>query len=90
MLMLMMKPLPRLLGNATETATVDENTHEFFTELTEAGTYRVLVTTLSSAGDCEARESSAHTGFTFYLGETGPAHTDTPGPAHSCQRSFMS
>ncbi|KAG7232242.1 hypothetical protein INR49_008869 [Caranx melampygus] len=58
-------------GNSTETATVDENTHEFFTELTEAGTYRVLITTLSSAGECEARESSAHTGFTFYLGVAG-------------------
>ncbi|XP_071190390.1 receptor-type tyrosine-protein phosphatase O-like [Salvelinus alpinus] len=54
-------------SNSTETATVDENTHEFFTELTEPGTYRVQVTTLSSAGDCEARESIAYTGFTFYL-----------------------
>ncbi|XP_060930726.1 receptor-type tyrosine-protein phosphatase O, partial [Limanda limanda] len=54
-------------GNSTETATVDENTHEFFTELTEAGTYRVQVTTLSSAGDCEARESAADTSFSFYL-----------------------
>ncbi|KAL0196587.1 hypothetical protein M9458_010159, partial [Cirrhinus mrigala] len=54
-------------GNSTETATVDENTHEFFTELSEAGTYQVHVTTLSSSGDCEARESSADTGFTFYL-----------------------
>uniref|UniRef100_A0A671PNV0 Receptor-type tyrosine-protein phosphatase O-like n=1 Tax=Sinocyclocheilus anshuiensis TaxID=1608454 RepID=A0A671PNV0_9TELE len=54
-------------GNATETATVDENTHEFFTELSEAGTYGVHVTTLSSSGDCEARESLADTGFTFYL-----------------------
>ncbi|KAI3366676.1 hypothetical protein L3Q82_009213, partial [Scortum barcoo] len=57
-------------GNSTETATVDENTHEFFTELKEAGTYRVQVTTLSSTGDCEARESSADTGFTFYLSTT--------------------
>ncbi|MEQ2212036.1 hypothetical protein XENOCAPTIV_023618 [Xenoophorus captivus] len=57
-------------GNSTETATVDENTHEFFTELTEPGTYRVQVTTLSSSGDCEARESSADTGFTFYLSES--------------------
>ena len=54
-------------GNSTETATVDENTHEFFTELTEPGTYRVQVTTLSSSGDCDARESIADTGFTFYL-----------------------
>ncbi|XP_061570376.1 receptor-type tyrosine-protein phosphatase O-like isoform X1 [Cololabis saira] len=58
-------------GNATETATVDENTHEFFTELTEAGTYRVHVATLSSSGACEARESSADTGFMFYLGPDG-------------------
>lgn len=54
-------------GNATETANVDENTHEFFTELTESGTYRVQVTAVSSSGDCEARESAADTGFTFYL-----------------------
>ncbi|XP_034382756.1 receptor-type tyrosine-protein phosphatase O-like [Cyclopterus lumpus] len=58
-------------GNSTETATVDENTHEFFTELTESGTYRVQVATLSSSGDCEARESTADTGFTFYLSPTG-------------------
>ncbi|KAK2882794.1 receptor-type tyrosine-protein phosphatase O isoform X1 [Channa argus] len=58
-------------GNSTETATVDENTHEFFTELTEPGTYRVQVTTLSTSGDCEARESSADTGFSFYLGPAG-------------------
>uniref|UniRef100_A0A674DRK0 Protein tyrosine phosphatase receptor type O n=1 Tax=Salmo trutta TaxID=8032 RepID=A0A674DRK0_SALTR len=58
-------------GNSTETATVDENTHEFFTELTEPGTYRVQVTTLSSTGDCEARESTAYTGLTFYLSPSG-------------------
>ncbi|KAM8909546.1 receptor-type tyrosine-protein phosphatase O isoform 3-T3 [Spinachia spinachia] len=58
-------------GNSTETATVDENTHDFFTELTEQGTYRVLVTTFSSTGDCEARESTADSGFTFYLGPAG-------------------
>ncbi|XP_069375985.1 receptor-type tyrosine-protein phosphatase O isoform X2 [Paralichthys olivaceus] len=58
-------------GNSTETATVDENTHEFFTELTEAGTYRVQVTTLSSAGECEARESAADTSFSFYISPGG-------------------
>ncbi|XP_038145064.1 receptor-type tyrosine-protein phosphatase O isoform X2 [Cyprinodon tularosa] len=58
-------------GNSTETASVDENTHEFFTELTEPGTYRVQVTTLSNSGDCEARESSTDTGFTFYLSPSG-------------------
>ncbi|XP_056877816.1 receptor-type tyrosine-protein phosphatase O isoform X3 [Takifugu flavidus] len=55
-------------GNVTETASVDENTHEFFTELTEPGTYQIQVTTLSSAGECEARESNLKAGFTFYLG----------------------
>ncbi|XP_055046652.1 receptor-type tyrosine-protein phosphatase O isoform X2 [Misgurnus anguillicaudatus] len=58
-------------GNITETATVDENTHEFFSELSEAGTYRIHVSTLSSSGDCEPRESSADTGFTFYLSPSG-------------------
>ncbi|XP_030208989.1 receptor-type tyrosine-protein phosphatase O isoform X2 [Gadus morhua] len=58
-------------GNVTETATVDVNTHEFFTEPTEPGTYRVLVTALSSAGDCEARESSSYSAFTFYLSPGG-------------------
>ncbi|XP_055087753.1 receptor-type tyrosine-protein phosphatase O isoform X4 [Periophthalmus magnuspinnatus] len=58
-------------GNSTETATVDENTHEFFTELTEPGTYHVQVTTLSSSGECEARESATDTGFIFYLSPSG-------------------
>lgn len=62
-------------GNSTETATVDENTHEFFTELTELGTYRVQVTTLSSSGECEARESGADTGFTFYLSKSTGTHS---------------
>uniref|UniRef100_G3N689 protein-tyrosine-phosphatase n=1 Tax=Gasterosteus aculeatus aculeatus TaxID=481459 RepID=G3N689_GASAC len=64
-------PVHHRTGNSTETATVDENTHDFFTELTEQGTYRVLVTTFSSTGDCEARESTADSGFTFYLGPAG-------------------
>lgn len=34
----------------------------------EPGVYKVQVTTLSSTGECEARESSADTSFTFYLG----------------------
>uniref|UniRef100_A0A8C7HR99 protein-tyrosine-phosphatase n=1 Tax=Oncorhynchus kisutch TaxID=8019 RepID=A0A8C7HR99_ONCKI len=66
-----LSPVSPSSGNSTETATVDENTHEFFTELTEPGTYRVQVTTLSSAGDCEARESTAYTGLTFYLSPSG-------------------
>ncbi|XP_035257894.1 receptor-type tyrosine-protein phosphatase O isoform X3 [Anguilla anguilla] len=58
-------------GNCTEMATVDENTHEFFVELTEPGTYRALVATLSSSGDCEPRESAGDAGFTFYLSPSG-------------------
>ncbi|XP_076862509.1 receptor-type tyrosine-protein phosphatase O isoform X2 [Brachyhypopomus gauderio] len=58
-------------GNSTESATVDENTHKFFTELSEPGTYRVLVSTVSSSGDCEPRESTPQAGFTFHLSPTG-------------------
>ncbi|KAK3517968.1 hypothetical protein QTP70_028528, partial [Hemibagrus guttatus] len=58
-------------GNKTETATVEENIHEFFTELSEPGTYQVQVTTISSSGECEPRESVPHRGFTFYLSPTG-------------------
>lgn len=58
-------------GNSTETATVDENTHEFFTELSEPGTYHVQVTTLSNSGECEARESTTGPGFTFFLSPSG-------------------
>ncbi|KAL4659361.1 receptor-type tyrosine-protein phosphatase O [Arapaima gigas] len=58
-------------GNCTETATVDENTHEFFTELMESGTYRVLVSTLSVSGHCEPRESTRDTSITFYLSASG-------------------
>ncbi|KAJ3612337.1 hypothetical protein NHX12_020613, partial [Muraenolepis orangiensis] len=70
-------------GNVTETATVDENTHEFFTEPTEPGTYRVLVTALSSSGDCEARESTASTAFTFYLSPGGQCLEEPKERPHS-------
>ncbi|XP_027009703.2 receptor-type tyrosine-protein phosphatase O isoform X2 [Tachysurus fulvidraco] len=58
-------------GNKSETTTVEETTHEFFTELSEPGTYQVQVTTISSSGECEPRESASHPGFTFYLSPTG-------------------
>ncbi|XP_077450227.1 receptor-type tyrosine-protein phosphatase O isoform X2 [Stigmatopora argus] len=59
-------------GNATQTASVDKSTGEFFAELTEAGTYGVRVATLSAAGECEAKESAAaDAGFSFYLGPDG-------------------
>uniref|UniRef100_A0A8C9VCQ8 protein-tyrosine-phosphatase n=1 Tax=Scleropages formosus TaxID=113540 RepID=A0A8C9VCQ8_SCLFO len=57
--------------NCTETATVDDNTHEFFLKLREPGTYRVLVRTLSTSGRCEPRESARDTGVTFYLSPGG-------------------
>lgn len=56
------------LGDTAKSATVDENTHEFFAELSDPGTYRVLVTTISSSGECEPRESVPQPGLTFYLG----------------------
>ncbi|XP_077565336.1 receptor-type tyrosine-protein phosphatase O isoform X2 [Stigmatopora nigra] len=60
-------------GNATQTASVDQSTDEFFAELTEAGTYGVRVATLSAAGECEAKESAAtlDSAFSFYLGPDG-------------------
>ncbi|XP_068162464.1 receptor-type tyrosine-protein phosphatase O isoform X2 [Antennarius striatus] len=58
-------------GNTTESTSVDENTHDFFTELTAPGTYRVRVTTLSSTGGCEPRESSGAAGASFYLSGGG-------------------
>ncbi|XP_057710545.1 receptor-type tyrosine-protein phosphatase O isoform X2 [Corythoichthys intestinalis] len=63
-------------GNATQMASVDESTREFFAELTEAGTYGVEVATLSAAGECEARESAADAGFSFYLGPDGQVLTE--------------
>nr|XP_057923403.1 receptor-type tyrosine-protein phosphatase O [Doryrhamphus excisus] len=58
-------------GDSTQTATVDESTHDFFSELTESGTYGVRVASLSTSGDCEARESAADAGFAFYLSPDG-------------------
>lgn len=55
------------LGDVAKTATVDEDTREFFAELSDPGTYRVLVTTISSSGECEPRESAPQPGLTFYL-----------------------
>lgn len=53
-------------------AEVDENTYEFLTELSIPGTYRILVTTVSSSGECEPRESTPHPEFTFYLSVYSP------------------
>ncbi|KAM9468364.1 receptor-type tyrosine-protein phosphatase O isoform 2-T2 [Clarias gariepinus] len=58
-------------GNEPNMAEVDENTYEFLTELSIPGTYRILVTTVSSSGECEPRESTPHPEFTFYLSPTG-------------------
>lgn len=70
-------------GNLTESASVDQKIHEFFTELTEAGTYRLQVTTLSSSGPCEARESVRSPGSAFYLGASHRC-ADVGGQARCC------
>lgn len=90
---------PSSAGHVTETASVDENTHEFFTELTEPGTYRVQVTALSSSGGCETRESRRTAGPAFYLGASQTWDTWSCAvlitsplqvPAASCCRSCAS
>ncbi|XP_048885612.1 receptor-type tyrosine-protein phosphatase O-like isoform X2 [Brienomyrus brachyistius] len=58
-------------GNDTEVSQVEENTQEFVKKLNEPGSYRVLVTTQSSSGDCEPRESRIDSSFTFYLSSSG-------------------
>ncbi|OWK03572.1 hypothetical protein Celaphus_00014029, partial [Cervus elaphus hippelaphus] len=43
--------------NFTEYLTVDEEAHEFVAELKEPGKYKLSVTTFSSSGSCETRNS---------------------------------
>ncbi|XP_033887953.2 receptor-type tyrosine-protein phosphatase O-like isoform X1 [Acipenser ruthenus] len=54
-------------GNSTDVVSVDEHTRDFSAELKEPGTYTVSITTVSSSGVCDARESTSDTSFTFYL-----------------------
>ncbi|XP_041114400.1 receptor-type tyrosine-protein phosphatase O-like [Polyodon spathula] len=58
-------------GSSTEVASVDEDTRDFSVELKEPGTYTVSVTTVSSSGVCDARESTSDNSFTLYLSPEG-------------------
>ncbi|KAM6436934.1 receptor-type tyrosine-protein phosphatase O isoform 3-T4 [Liasis olivaceus] len=57
--------------NFTEFLTVGEDVHEFVTDLTEPGKYTLSVTTFSSSGSCEARESQSAQTLRFYISPTG-------------------
>ncbi|TNN24025.1 Receptor-type tyrosine-protein phosphatase O [Liparis tanakae] len=70
MMMMMIRLSSSSSGSSSLNATVDENTLEFFSQLSVSGTYGVRVATLSAAGACEARESSGAT-FSFYLSPSG-------------------
>ncbi|XP_068133492.1 receptor-type tyrosine-protein phosphatase O isoform X2 [Hyperolius riggenbachi] len=58
-------------GNMTLISTVDENSHEFTTELFEPGKYTFTVRTFSSAGSCDARESNEAKALSFYISPDG-------------------
>ncbi|XP_044137442.1 receptor-type tyrosine-protein phosphatase O isoform X2 [Bufo gargarizans] len=57
--------------NTTEVSTVDENTHEFATELKEPGKYKLTIRTFSSSGSCPTRESDASKAVSFYISPEG-------------------
>ncbi|KAL8222256.1 UNVERIFIED_CONTAM: hypothetical protein K2H54_075224 [Gekko kuhli] len=57
--------------NFTEFLTVGEDIHEFVAELKEPGKYTVSVTTFSSSGSCEIRESRSAKTLSFYISPTG-------------------
>ncbi|XP_072509743.1 receptor-type tyrosine-protein phosphatase O isoform X1 [Notamacropus eugenii] len=57
--------------NSTEFLTVDEEAHEFVTELNEPGKYRLSVTTFSSSGSCETRGSQSAKSISFYISPMG-------------------
>ncbi|XP_033883126.3 receptor-type tyrosine-protein phosphatase O-like isoform X2 [Acipenser ruthenus] len=58
-------------GSSTDVARVDEHTRDFSVELKEPGTYTVSITTVSSSGVCDTRESTSDTSFTLYLSPEG-------------------
>ncbi|XP_067860875.1 receptor-type tyrosine-protein phosphatase O isoform X2 [Heptranchias perlo] len=58
-------------GNSTEVFTVENNSYVFEVELRESGKYEVSVTTVSSFGICQTRESSSKKPLTFYLSPSG-------------------
>ncbi|XP_053261015.1 receptor-type tyrosine-protein phosphatase O isoform X2 [Podarcis raffonei] len=57
--------------NFTEFLTVGEDIHEFATDLKEPGKYTISVTTFSSSGSCEVRESQSAKTLSFYISPTG-------------------
>uniref|UniRef100_A0A670Y2K1 Receptor-type tyrosine-protein phosphatase O n=1 Tax=Pseudonaja textilis TaxID=8673 RepID=A0A670Y2K1_PSETE len=57
--------------NFTEFLTVGEDIHELVTDLKEPGKYTLTVTTFSSSGSCEARESQPTQTLRFYISPTG-------------------
>ncbi|TKC41468.1 hypothetical protein EI555_014145, partial [Monodon monoceros] len=57
--------------NFTEYLTVDEEAHEFVAELKEPGKYKLSVTTFSSSGSCEIRNSESAKSLSFYISPSG-------------------
>ncbi|KAJ7329211.1 hypothetical protein JRQ81_015385 [Phrynocephalus forsythii] len=57
--------------NFTEFLTVGEDIHEFVSDLKEPGKYVLSVTTFSSSGSCEVRESQSAKKLSFYISPTG-------------------
>ncbi|XP_060550433.1 receptor-type tyrosine-protein phosphatase O isoform X3 [Pantherophis guttatus] len=57
--------------NFTEFLTVGEDVHELVTDLKEPGKYTLTVTTFSSSGSCDARESQSTQTLRFYISPTG-------------------
>ncbi|KAJ6633781.1 hypothetical protein lerEdw1_014302, partial [Lerista edwardsae] len=57
--------------NFTEFLTVGEDVHEFVADLKEPGKYTVSVTTFSSSGSCEVRESRSAKTLSFYISPAG-------------------
>uniref|UniRef100_A0A1B8Y245 Fibronectin type-III domain-containing protein n=1 Tax=Xenopus tropicalis TaxID=8364 RepID=A0A1B8Y245_XENTR len=58
-------------GNASAVTAVDESAHEFVAEMREPGKYWVEITSFSSTGSCEIRESSAAKAISFYISPAG-------------------
>uniref|UniRef100_A0A4W2DWF6 Receptor-type tyrosine-protein phosphatase O n=1 Tax=Bos indicus x Bos taurus TaxID=30522 RepID=A0A4W2DWF6_BOBOX len=57
--------------NFTEYLTVDEEAHEFVADLKEPGKYKLSVTTFSSSGSCETRNSQSAKSLSFYISPSG-------------------
>nr|XP_020849997.1 receptor-type tyrosine-protein phosphatase O isoform X4 [Phascolarctos cinereus] len=65
------EPKQHRTENSTEFLTVDEEAHEFVTELNEPGKYKLSVTTFSSSGSCETRGSQSAKSISFYISPMG-------------------